>query len=284
MKARLLPAMPEHEYHNDPCKAPSLSSSVASVLVSQSPAHAYAVHPRLGGHKRAPTKEMETGSLIHRLFLGKGPELRIVAAKDWRTQAAKDAREEARENGQIPVLRHKLDEAERTAGKLRQKYNALELGLELDEADRECVVTWQSDTAHGPVWCRCRIDALWRKRATALDLKTTGSAHPKAIAKSCASFGYAIQEAAYREAMCALERDMLGRERFLFVFAELEPPFAMTPADLSGAFRDLGAQQWDRAKDTWAWCLKNDRWPEYGPAIARIEPPSWAMAQEMEED
>ncbi|NIP90266.1 MAG: hypothetical protein GWN84_06210, partial [Gammaproteobacteria bacterium] len=122
-----------------------------------------------------------TGSLIHRLFLGAGPELCIVDAGDWRTKAAKEARNEAREAGQIPVLRHKLDEAERTAGKLRQKYNAMELGLPLDKAETECVITWRADTVHGPIWCRARLDALWRTLATALDVKTSGNAHPRAI-------------------------------------------------------------------------------------------------------
>ena len=41
--------IPPREYHADPCPAPSLSRSIAKLLVERSPAHAYAAHPRLGG-------------------------------------------------------------------------------------------------------------------------------------------------------------------------------------------------------------------------------------------
>lgn len=283
MTATMRTDISESDYHADPCEAPSLSASVAGALIRQSPAHAHAIHPKLGGYTQPPTKEMDAGSLIHHLVLGCGADLEVVDAPDWRTKAPKEARDAAREEGKLPVLRHKLDAAERVAGILRQKINALRLGLDFNDADCECVITWQSQTTHGPIWCRARPDALWRSRGVILDLKSTANARPAACEKSCLSYGYHIQDAAYREALTSLEPSFIGRERFLFIFAELTPPYAVTPAELGGSMRDLGAQQWGRAKDEWAYCLSRDEWPEYGPEIARLEAPPWALHAEMEE-
>ena len=64
--------LPEHEYHSDPCDSPSLSASIAQTIVLESPAHAWLQHPRFGGKQIEPTKEMDRGTLVHALLLGKG--------------------------------------------------------------------------------------------------------------------------------------------------------------------------------------------------------------------
>ncbi|WP_242401117.1 hypothetical protein [Acetobacter okinawensis] len=39
--------LPEAQYHADPCPTPSLSNSVARILLDESPMHAHFSHPRL---------------------------------------------------------------------------------------------------------------------------------------------------------------------------------------------------------------------------------------------
>jgi hypothetical protein len=50
------------EYFAEPCAVPALSSSVANILETESPLHAWSTHPRLGGMKRAPTRSLDLGS------------------------------------------------------------------------------------------------------------------------------------------------------------------------------------------------------------------------------
>ncbi|GBR70939.1 hypothetical protein [Gluconobacter kanchanaburiensis] len=85
--------MPEAVYHSDPCLEPSLSNSIARVLLDQSPMHAHYAHPRLN-LKREPfevTAAMDFGTALHKLLLGKGAAIVEVKADAYRSAAAKEA-------------------------------------------------------------------------------------------------------------------------------------------------------------------------------------------------
>src|SRR5438132_1009339 len=95
MTARFLDCT-QAEYFADPCEQPSLSVSIATELILRSPLHAWQIHPRLGGLRRPTTEAMENGTLIHALLLGKGENrIAVLDVKDFRTNAAKEARDAA---------------------------------------------------------------------------------------------------------------------------------------------------------------------------------------------
>jgi PDDEXK-like domain of unknown function (DUF3799) len=270
-------------YHADPCATPSLSSSVAHILTKQSPKHAWAAHPRLGGKPRAPRAAWDTGSLSHRLLLGAGDEVAIVNASDWRTKAAKEARAEARARHAIPVLRHKHEEAQAKAEIIRAQL--LELGFDLTKGHSEVTAFWRETWEPGKqIECRARLDHLiiGDGRAVILDLKSTASANPSDVARSASSFGYHIQETAYRCAIETIRPDLTGRVDFAFLFYELEEPYAVTPARLSGSFRELGSRQWARAVQQWGSCLERNAWPGYTESVVTLEPPPWALKDDLE--
>lgn len=61
------------EYHADPCAAPSLSSTLAGLLLNRSPRHAWTAHPRLNPeHQSKDSKTFDIGRAAHRAVLGKG--------------------------------------------------------------------------------------------------------------------------------------------------------------------------------------------------------------------
>src|SRR5258708_36421550 len=106
MLARIL-NVTEAAYHSDPCVRPSLSSSIAHTLVTQSPRHAWLEHPRLGGSKDSiakRTKTMDEGQILHKLLLGAGAKFEMVVADDWRTNASKESRAAIEAGGKIAVL------------------------------------------------------------------------------------------------------------------------------------------------------------------------------------
>ena len=81
-----------------------LHQSTAHVLLSKSPLHA---RYRLDNHVE-PSEPMLRGVIIDRLLFGVGPEIAEIAADDYRSKAAREARDTARKAGQIPVLTEAL--------------------------------------------------------------------------------------------------------------------------------------------------------------------------------
>ena len=83
--------IPHDVYHQDPCPTPSLSSSVAKVLLRQSPAHAAMQHPKLNNnYVNAESSRFDLGTIAHALLLeDDSSRLITIEADDWRTKAAK---------------------------------------------------------------------------------------------------------------------------------------------------------------------------------------------------
>jgi hypothetical protein len=91
-------------YHADPAPVASLSSSIANILIDQSPLHAYLAHPRLNlRYQREEDSRFDLGSAAHMMLLERREDKIVrVQAKDWRTNAAKDARAAAQATGSTP--------------------------------------------------------------------------------------------------------------------------------------------------------------------------------------
>lgn len=275
------------EYHADPCPTPSLSSSIAHKLINQSPLHAWHAHPKLGGRPPLPTREMDTGQLVHALLLGatapKGSHVvSVIDAKDWRKKATQAARDDARGKGQVPVLARQYERAVEVTKIIEAKMAAH--GLPLD-GKSELVLSWEEESMllEGPVACRAMLDHFRLKQRQIIDLKTCDSAHPKACIAHAINYGYLIQHAAYASAVGQVFPEIAGRLDFVFVFAEVEPPYCVTPVRLDGSLRQIGEMNWNRAVEVWGQCLSARRWPEYAEEIITLEAPPWLLARELGE-
>lgn len=255
---------------------PEFSASTAKVLIAKSPRHAQADRET----PRDPSKTMDRGSVLHALVLGKGARFRVIDAADWRTTAAKEARDAAREQGLIPVLVDEFAEYNATAAKVRAALD--DRGLRLDGRS-ELAVRFTEQTTHGPLGCRVMLDHGWLEGPRAgivLDLKFTTDASPAAVEKNAENMGYAIQAAAYTRAITQLRPELAGRVQFLFAFCEVDSPNAINVTSGDGAFRELGERRWRRACETWAKCLETKTWPAYGVGINNLTAPAWALARE----
>lgn len=266
------------QYFADPCAVPSLSASIAKVIDEESPLHAWTRHPRLGGMKRKATNAMNNGSLSHALLLGKGKDIEVIDASDYRTKAAQQARDAASEAGKIPVLADAYEEAREASDTIRQRF--AEKGIVLDGAS-ELSAFWTERLLDGTeVQCRGMLDHMTLPRI--VDVKSTKSAKPDACRRSIETYGYAIQHAAYVSAVEHIRPDLAGRVDFIFAFYETEPPFDVVPVRLSGAFRQLGERAWKRAVETWERCLRTAKWPGYVSGVIELEPSPWTLTRDME--
>src|SRR5690348_15257594 len=85
-----------NDYHADPCPEPSLTQSIAK-LILRSPAHARVAHPRLNPDQpERDGRRYDVGNIAHRLLLGRGRELEIIPGDDW--VADRKAKAELRED------------------------------------------------------------------------------------------------------------------------------------------------------------------------------------------
>jgi hypothetical protein len=276
----------EEQYFADPCEVPSLSQSIAHTLLTESPLHAWAKHPRLGNREeREETKALDEGQLFHKLLLGVGKQLEIIDATDFRTKAAQQQRDEARENGFLPVLRHVHESAVKGVGVVRDRMAAAGVRMDdFDAAQSEVSIEFREGLVTGEtVLCRSRLDKLLLlpDRAVIFDVKKIRDAHPRTCGRHMIEYGYDIQHAAYIDAVTALRPDLAGRVDFLFAFLEGGEPFAVTPARPDGMLREHGENRWHRAKHLWHRCLTAGHWPGYAETPISLQAPPWAMTEEL---
>lgn len=268
-------------YHADELgDTPTLSASVAKILVNQSPAHAKAAHPRLTPQERVDESRYDVGNVSHSLFL-QGIETAeiIVGYDDWKKQAARDARDLARSHGRVPLLQHQAVEVTAMVTALTEQLANLDIDPPLfTDGKPEQTLVWEEQG----VMCRARLDWLRDNYAAIDDLKTTTrSASPASFSKTLYSMNYHVQARMYQRAVAALT----GREpEFRFCVVETSAPFALTPFSLTPAGVALADAQLDSVLATWKRCLERDEWPAYPARICYAEPPGWAEAAWLERE
>jgi hypothetical protein len=269
--------VPQEAYFADPCPVPSLSHSIAKKLLHQSPKHAFAAHPRLdGGLDDTPSSAMDDGSIVHAMLLGKGSDIAPIDADDFRTKAAKEARDAARAAGQIPVLSHKLASLKMCAAAAKDQIMAHpDLRGFFEPGRSEAVLAWQE----GDTWCRGMIDRLPDdQRLPVFDLKLTGlSAAPEEWGRRMVR-EYATQDAFYMRGLNAIGQK---RPAFLFIVVEFDAPYGLSVMASAPSLRAYADTEIERALAVWGECMKSKRWPGYPQFTAHVELPGWmAMRQE----
>lgn len=269
------------DYHADRVLAgPTLSRSCAKTLLERSPLHAKLEHPRFGGQSKQPDARMVVGSAIHALVLGKGATLAVGEWDEWRKDAAKEFREAALRAGRLPLTPSQNDEAKAAASAIREQLDALGMPMFFRDGESELIAAFEDDG----VACRVQFDNLHAEpemlRASILDLKSTGDASLAACERRIGDGMLALQQAFYSRAVEVL-LPQCRQVKFAFIFLETEPPYAIQPVQLSGAWLEIGRAQYRRALATWKQCLSTGVWPAYATAgqMAIAEPRPWEMTE-----
>jgi hypothetical protein len=259
------------DYHADPVVRPSLSHSIARILLDRSPLHARHAHPRLtpGRAPVPPTPAMIAGAVLHKLLLGRGEEVVVVPSEDYRRAEARAARDEALARGALPVLVPEFQGlracADAVVQQLREEPEAASF---FAPGWSEAVAVWRL----GPVWCRAMIDRLPRAPGLPMwDIKSTGlSARPQDWERALAR-RYATQAAFYRLGVGQALRRPPGELRF--VVFERDPPYAVSIVACGETMLEAAEAEVKRALKLWATCTITGTWPGYGPGVHHIEAP-----------
>lgn len=272
--------VPTLDYFADPAPTASLTQSVAKILLAKSPLHAWYAHPRLNpDYRHKDDTFFDIGNIAHTLMIGRGKEIVVLESfDDWRTKAAKEAREIAAASGKLAVLGKHYSKAEAMVRAAREQLTIRGLDLLFDSTlgNGEVVTAWKE----GALWMRQMIDYLSGDARTFCDYKSTGeSAAPHALSRKMVNDGWAIQAAMGERGLDVLDPKNAGRRRYLFVVQEDEKPYALTVAEIGEAAMTMGRKQLDMAVTIWRRCIENDRWPGYPTDIARPEYPGWAETE-----
>lgn len=263
--------IPDYAYHSDQVgqDAPSLSRSVIQTMVQKSPAHARAEHPKLNPlWSREDKTAFDIGTVCHQLLLDGAAGVQVIPYDSWRTNAAKEARDEARAHGMIPLLEHEWEQVDAMMTAVRPRVEEL-----FDGGDSELTLVWED---HG-VLCRARLDWISDDRRMIRDFKTSSNAEPFRFSRgSFLDYGYDLQDALYRRAV----RACFGVDAdYELVVAEKDAPYEVVVFDSAPDTRALADAKIDWALATWKECLATGVWPGYSAHKLSVTLPPWAEDQ-----
>ena len=271
------------EYHSDPAKFPSLSSTLARKLLFQSPLHAWTAHPRLNPKWQPTIKStFDVGKAAHTAILGKGSGWRVFPADILasngaaNTKAAKEFANEAREDGLVPLK----EEQEAMILSMQSKMqDALsEYQIVLDPANSEMTLLAEiEDTV-----CRAMVDNLpLDPRLPFYDFKTCENASPNACMRAIMNYGYDVQARHYLDTWKAIS----GEDRaFRFIFQEKSEPYEVCVVQLSPDSLELAGRKIIRAREIWRNCIASDYWPGYPRGVHQIALPEYFHGEWLEQE
>lgn len=292
--------IPMSEYHTDPVVVPSLSCSIAKLLVRKTPKHAWQAHARFGAVGIVPTSVMDDGSAVHAMMAGQdyliqaittvfGPktkrkELIGLPVTGYASDAAQEERDAIREAGKIPVLHGRLPELMACKAAAVEQLKLADDGHVFLAPGRNEITAVARE---GDVWLRCLVDRLPNERGLPPgDLKCTGmSAAPGDWERRLRS-EYAFQDAFYRRVLRGAEG--VDRPPMRFCVVELDPPHGVVINAADTILRSIAEAEVERAVQRWRMCTTTNKWPCYAPHTAWVEAKSWqideAEAAEQRED
>ena len=267
---------------------PAVSASlIRSILPPGCPRQAWWDSWLNPGRTRDESSAMDLGTLAHSILLEGGHAgLVIVDAEDWRTKAAKEERDAAREAGKLPVLRWQLDAAENMVDSARdfiesckKSEPAIWAAFQPDGGKSEVTMLWDDIGVN----CKLRADRLSNDHRLVVDAKFTAtSPDPDAWGKSqLIRMGYYVSGAWYRrgiKAVTGIEAD------YVFLVISTEPPYLCSLVGMDPMAHDIGHRRVIVGLKAWANCLSTNRWPGYPTRVVYPELPAWEAARVEEEE
>lgn len=267
--------LPAADYHRDPTASGSVSSTGARRLLPPSCPAKFRWEADNG---RPEKRHFDLGHAAHREVLGDGEIVVVIDADDYRTAAAKAARDEAYAAGKAPILRREYEEiVVPMAAAIREHPVAGKL-FAAGTGRAEPSFFWWDGSGADRVMRRARLDWLpdpvKDRRLIIPEYKTAASAAPDDLESAVGRLGYYMQAAWNLDAV----ETLLGPDRapaFVFVFQEKEPPFVVTVAQLTPSNLQIGRERNTRALNVYRRCRAEGRWPGYSDKVLDLAMPGW---------
>lgn len=289
MKAGIYRDMDSATYFGDPCEEPSLSQSIAKIILDHSPLHAKLAHPRLVPpvadddevEKEKYVKAQAIGNAAHKMLLARGKEIDVLEYNDFRTKEAKLARDLAEKAGRTVILEKHMSGAEAMVLAARAQIERHEANLTFKDGSGEVAVICQDDG----VWLRSLVDWLGHDLRRCDDYKSGGvSVAPHVVGLRMVDQGWDIQAAMQERILDVLDPAGAGRRQFRFIAQENKPPYALTVCGMSESVMTMGRKKLQAAISTWKACTKSRKWPGYTQRVVMPEYPGWQETRWLERE
>ena len=266
--------LPAAVYHRDPVQGGSLSSTGARRLL---PPSCPALFKHWQDNPQPHRNEFDLGHATHSDVLGVGEETVVLDFPDYKTKAAREARDEVYAAGQVPLLEHEAEQVKAMGDAVRAHPVAGPLFQR--EGPVEQTLVWRDPTTG--IWCRAMLDKQITdgQRLIVADLKTCQKADPEAIAKSVAGYGYHQQGAFYLDGVKALGLHGGAEPAFVLAFVEKTRPHLVTVVQLDPNALMWGERLNHKAIGLYAHCTRTNTWPGYVDGVVSVDLPYWATRQ-----
>lgn len=256
------------KYFADCCPEPSLTQSIAKVLLDKSPRHAWLKSPQLNpdwtpGETEGYDSDRAIGNAAHAYMLCRGKHVEVMKFTNFRTKDAQEIRDEAMDAGRVPILPHHNERARAMVDVARVQLSerGYDMLFKVPEYGRSEVV---AACRHDGMWLRAMVDWLSHNGRIVADYKTGGmNCAPHAIDAKMKSSGVEIQAAMHELILDTIDPKNAGRRQHIFVFQENEPPYALNAFPLSEEWLTFGRKQLAMALTTWLDCMLSKQWPLY---------------------
>jgi hypothetical protein len=295
-KPGFYPDITPEQYFAEPCPDAAFTNSGAKTLLSRTPADFADDHPAIGAppERAQASAAMLKGDVVHQLALGKGRGYQIIDAADYKSNAAKAARDKAIEAGLTPVLAHKFKEAEALADILRARIEAslshigAARGLTVPKDgyvyETEVVIAWTEKVGNQTIWCRGMIDVWCPPLSVALDPKVTKYIYNDKIDAHVANQGWDMQATLYKRGIEQIRPDLAGRVMFGNLLMHPDMPHRARNIEIDEAARTSCQADIERAMKIFAGCMVSNTWPDFGLDFHKRSAPSWKMKERMERE
>lgn len=280
--------LPIERYHSDCADAPSISSTGLRRIRQRSPAHYWAKsYLNADREPESDKAHFNLGQAAHMLFLGESgfadtfvlrpdeyPDRKTGEMKPWHSGATycKDWSAGAEASGKRVLTSEQLRQIRGMSRALAECPLVAQHGI-LNGLIETSLIWKDAETG---VWLKARPDVIPVDGALIADLKTTQDAHPSALPKTIASYGYHIQLAlaglGLRETLGLKLPDTGG---YAFVFIETAAPHAVSVVEVDGEAIWWARRELRAAIRTFADCLEKGRWPAYGDDVRVIGLPDF---------
>lgn len=270
--------VPQDAYHADPCVEPSLSSSLAKVLVAKTPRHAWLGHPRLNPKFEAEAdSKFDLGSAVHDVLSSDGRRVQMVHGfKDWRSGEAQKRRKEVREAGLVPLLEDQYVQVATIVHRAREQMEAASVDL----GQQESVLIAE----HRGVWLRAMMDSLALPWINDFKVTKISLANDKALARHIVDTGYDLRAAFYIHVAELLHPDWAGRIGFRWLFLEEDEPHGLRIIEADATMREMGRRKMQFAIDLWSRCIAENRWPLFDGMPRTLPYPSFLENEWLERE
>lgn len=257
--------VPMRDYVSDNLlTTPTISSSLANIIIDQSPLHARHHHPRFTPRDDEFSRVANFGSAVAAMVFG-GQQIAIVDGTSYASKAAKEGRDIALANGQIPLLTEEYVRACEVSATAAE-------AIKLLGSDLLCEHTILFQ--HGSALCRSRPDAISADKRLLIDLKITGI-NARDCNRHFFSQGYDMQAAFMERAADSVDPDNVGKREIVYVFVEAEKPYGFSTLQMTEATMCIARRKMNAACNLWADCLARNEWPGYANSRQMSHRPSY---------